>query len=141
MSLFTRLLTSLYPDQILNQPGSPAGLFLGMISPQSFFNVITKKMAENYKINRFDVALDPFEVKIGFGEQSMIKPKAMQSYYSYCVAANLNGYQLYTIGSIATNMTIMASQYLRPLVNYPKQHRYLTHLLFSLYVTAHVFAT
>ncbi len=141
MSLFTRLLTSLYPEQLLNQPGSPAGLFLGMISPQSFFNVITKKMAENYKINRFDVALDPFEVKIGFGEQSMIKPKAMQSYYSYCAAANLNGYQLYTVGSIATNMTIMASQYLRPLVNYPKQHRYLTHLLFSLYVTAHVFAT
>jgi hypothetical protein len=141
MSLFTRLLTSLYPEQLLNQPGSPAGLFLGMISPQSFFNVVTKKMAENYKINRFDVALDPFEVKIGFGEQSMIKPKAMQSYYSYCAAANLNGYQLYTIGSIATNMTIMASQYLRPLVNYPKQHRYLTHLLFSLYVTAHVFAT
>jgi hypothetical protein len=141
MSLFTRLLTSLYPEQLLNQPGSPAGLFLGMISPQSFFNVVTKKMAENYKINRFDVALDPFEVKIGFGEQSMIKPKAMQSYYSYCAAANLNGYQLYTVGSIATNMTIMASQYLRPLINYPKQHRYLTHLLFSLYVTAHVFAT
>lgn len=141
MSLFTRLLTSLYPDQLLNQPGSPAGLFLGMISPQSFFNVITKKMAENYKINRFDVALDPFEVKIGFGEQSMIKPKAMQAYYSYCVAANLNGYQLYTIGSIATNMTIMASHYLRQIVNRPKEHWYLTHLLFSLYVVAHVFAT
>ena len=90
MSLFTRLLASLYPEQLLNQPGSPAGLFLGMISPQSFFNVIIKKMAENYKINRFDLAIDPFEVKIGFGEQSMIKPKAMQSYYSYCSAANLN---------------------------------------------------
>jgi hypothetical protein len=115
-------------------------MFLGMISPQSFFNVITKKMAENYKINRFDVALDPFEVKIWFGEQSMIKPKAMQAYYSYCVAANLNGYQLYTIGSIATNITIMASHYLRPLINRPKEHRYLMHLLFSLYVTAHVFA-
>lgn len=139
MSLFTRLLTSLYPDQLLSQPGSPAGLFLGMISPQSFFNVITKKMAENYKLNRYDITLDPFEVKIGFGEQSMIKPKAMQSYYSYCVAANLNGYQLYTVGSIATNLTIMASYYLRPLIN-SKEHWYLNHLLFSLYVITHVFA-
>lgn len=142
MSLFTRLLTSLYPEDLLNQPGSPAGMFLGMISPQSFFNVITKKMAENYKLNHFDVALDPFEVKIGFGEQSMIKPKTMQSYYSYCAAANLNGYQFYTIGTLATNIVIMASHYLRPIVSkHSNYYGYLTHLLFALYAVAHLFAT
>jgi hypothetical protein len=38
---------------------------------------------ENYKLNLFDVTLDPFEFKIGFGEDKNIKPKDIDTYYSY----------------------------------------------------------
>jgi len=125
----------------VGQPGSPAGMFLWMISPQSFFNIVTKKMAEHYKVNHFDIALDPFEVKIGFGEQSMIKPKSMQSYYSYCAAANLNGYQQYTIWTIATSIVMIVSHYLRPIVVYAQQPYYLYYLLISLYSVIYAVAT
>jgi len=64
MDLFKRILLSLFPDNIVNQPINPASMFISFVSPKQFFSVINRKIVENYKLNLFDVSLDSFEVKI-----------------------------------------------------------------------------
>jgi hypothetical protein len=66
MQLFKRILLSLFPDEIINQPISPANFFVSFISSKQFFSVINRKIVENYKLNLFDISLDSFDVKIGF---------------------------------------------------------------------------
>lgn len=110
MSLFKRLLLSLFPEHFGGSIG-PASLFLSLVNAKHFFTVITKRMVENPKLNLFDVGLDPVEVKIGFGDQTTIKPKDMELYFSYCVCANLNGYKFYNPTNIATVVSAAVSQY------------------------------
>jgi hypothetical protein len=66
MKLFRRLLLSLFPQDISASNINPANMFVSFISPKQFFSVINRKVVENYKLNLFDIGLDPFEVKIGF---------------------------------------------------------------------------
>ncbi|HBB03935.1 TPA: hypothetical protein DCZ39_03470 [Patescibacteria group bacterium] len=66
MQLFKRVLLSLFPDEIVSQTINPASMFISFISTKEFFSVINRKIVENYKLNLFDVTLDPFEFKIGF---------------------------------------------------------------------------
>jgi len=66
MQLFKRVLLSLFPDEIVDQTINPASMFISFISTKEFFSVINRKIVENYKLNLFDVTLDPFEFKIGF---------------------------------------------------------------------------
>ncbi|HPS65739.1 MAG TPA: hypothetical protein PK447_09205, partial [Ignavibacteria bacterium] len=73
MQLVKRVLLSLFPDGIVAQTVNPASMFISFISAKDFFSVINRKIVENYKLNLFDVTLDPFEFKIGFGEDSNIK--------------------------------------------------------------------
>ena len=75
MQLFKRVLLSIFPDDIVNQSVNPASMFISFISTKEFFSVINRKIVENYKLNLFDVTQDPFEFKIGFGENIPIKPK------------------------------------------------------------------
>lgn len=110
MSLFKRLLLSLFPENFWGSLG-PASMFLGLVNAKHFFTVITKRMVENPKFNLFDIGGDPVEVKIGFGSEPNIKPKDLELYFSYCVCANLNGYKLYNPTNIAALMSISLSQY------------------------------
>jgi hypothetical protein len=66
MQLFKRTLLSIFPDETANQNINPASMFVSFISTKEFFSVINRKIVENYKINLFDIALDPFEFKTGF---------------------------------------------------------------------------
>ena len=90
MQLFKRLLISLFPEQTNNQGLNPASMFVSFISTKEFFSVINKKIVENYKLNLFDIAIDSFEFKIGFGENKQIKQKDIDFYYGYCASANIN---------------------------------------------------
>lgn len=65
MKLFRRLLRSLFPDDLQTKGMNPVGMFVGLISPKQFFSVIHRRLVENFKLNMFDIALDPFEAKIG----------------------------------------------------------------------------
>jgi len=96
MKLFRRLLLSLFPQNVLDQQMNPASMFVSFISPKQFFTVVNRRMVENYKLNLFDVGLDPFEVKIGFGDQPMVNVKDIDFYYAYNATANLNGWTFYT---------------------------------------------
>ena len=64
MQLFKRILLSLFPDEMMSNNMNPAGMFISFISSKEFFSVINRKIVENYKLNLFDIAIDPFEFKI-----------------------------------------------------------------------------
>jgi len=100
MQLFKRVLLSLFPEEIVAQSINPANMFVSFISTKEFFSVINRKLVENYKLNLYDISLDPFEFKIGFGNQPVTKPKDTDIYYGYCSAANLNGYRFFNTANI-----------------------------------------
>jgi hypothetical protein len=118
---------------------NPAWVFISFISPKQFFSVIVRRIVENYKLNLFDISLDPYEVKIGFGEQPAVHVKDMDIYYAYAVAANLNWWTFYAPSSIAMSTTLVMSMYIRPLVT-SRQHQYFTATMMTVYVLFFVFA-
>lgn len=114
MQLFKRILLSLFPDDIVNQTINPASMFVSFINAKHFFSVVDRKIVENYKLNLFDVSLDPFEVKIGFGETPTIKVKDVDFYYGYAASANFNGYRFFSPSNIATSIALISSLYAKP---------------------------
>ncbi len=113
MKLFRRLLLSLLPESLVQHDINPAGMFLSFVSPKHFFSVINRKIVENYKLNLFDIWLDSFEVKIGFGDAPALEVKDMNFYYSYAVVANINGWSFFSPSNIGVVMTIISSLYVK----------------------------
>lgn len=138
MQLFKRVLLSLFPDEIVSQTINPASMFISFISTKEFFSVINRKIVENYKLNLFDITLDPFEFKIGFGENQPIKPKDIDIYYSYCATANLNGYRFFSPANIANNLSLVAALYVKDIFrSYPPE--YYLNFLYTIYLLSFVF--
>ncbi len=138
MQLFKRVLLSLFPDEIIAQTINPASMFISFISTKEFFSVINRKIVENYKLNLFDVTLDPFEFKIGFGEQSNIKPKDIDAYYSYCATANLNGYRFFSPANVSNNLALVVALYVKDIFRqYPPE--YYLNFLYAVFLLSFVF--
>ena len=138
MQLFKRVLLSLFPDEIVAQTMNPASMFISFISTKEFFSVINRKIVENYKLNLFDVTLDPFEFKIGFGENPSIKPKDIDTYYSYCSTANLNGYRFFSPANIANNLSLVVALYVKDIFrSYPPD--YYLNFLYTVFLLSFVF--
>jgi hypothetical protein len=112
MQLFKRMMLSLFPDEMVNNPMNPASIFIWFISAKQYFSVITRKIVENYKLNLFDISLDPFEVKIWFGDSPTIKVKDVDFYYWYAAAANLNWYRSFAPWQVAHVITLVTSLYI-----------------------------
>jgi len=113
-------------------------MFISFISTKEFFSVINRKIVENYKLNLFDVTLDPFEFKIGFGEQSNIKPKDIDIYYSYCAMANLNGYRFFSPANIANNLALVVALYVKDVFRHHPPEYYLN-FLYTVFLLSFVF--
>ncbi len=138
MQLFKRVLLSLFPDEIVAQTINPASMFISFISTKEFFSVINRKIVENYKLNLFDVTLDPFEFKIGFGENQSTKPKDIDTYYSYCATANLNGYRFFSPANISNNLSLVTALYVKDIFRtYPPE--YYLNFLYTIYLLSFVF--
>ena len=138
MQLFKRVLLSLFPDEIVAQTINPASMFISFISTKEFFSVINRKIVENYKLNLFDVSLDPFEFKIWFGEDQAIKPKDIDTYYSYCATANLNGYRFFSPANISNNLSLVVALYVKDIFrSYPPE--YYLNFLYTIYLLSFVF--
>lgn len=138
MQLFKRVLLSLFPDEIVAQTINPASMFISFISTKEFFSVINRKIVENYKLNLFDVTLDPFEFKIGFGENPNIKPKDIDTYYSYCATANLNGYRFFSPANITNNLALVVALYVKDVFrSYPPE--YYLNFLYTIFLLSFVF--
>lgn len=138
MQLFKRILLSLFPDEIIAQTINPASMFISFISTKEFFSVINRKIVENYKLNLFDVTLDPFEFKIWFGNKYNIKPKNIDTYYSYCSTANLNGYRFFSPANISNNLSLIVALYIKDIFrHYPSE--YYLNFLYTIYLLSFVF--
>lgn len=139
MQLFKRILLSLFPTQTPGNNGmNPATIFVSFISSKEFFSVISRKIIENYKLNLFDISLDPFEFKIGFGENPAIKSKHIDIYYSYCSAANLNGYRFFHPSYLGNTITLALSPYLANIFK-PYGSTYFVHFMYATYLLTFVF--
>ncbi|AHB41386.1 hypothetical protein P148_SR1C00001G0595 [candidate division SR1 bacterium RAAC1_SR1_1] len=139
MQLFKRLLLSLFPEQTANQGINPASMFISFISTKEFFSVINRKIVENYKLNLFDVTIDPFEFKTGFGENTQIKQKDIDLYYGYCASANINGYRFFNPANVGNNITLVTSLYTRDCFENEEQDFFLN-FLYTTYLLFFVFS-
>ena len=110
MKLFRRLLLSLFPEEMTVNAQHPVSMFLSLISPKQLFNIIHRRVAENFKLNLYDIALDPFEVKVGFGEQPTLQVKEIDQYYAYGVVAQFNGRNYYAPGNLAAVASIVLAR-------------------------------
>jgi hypothetical protein len=138
MQLFKRVLLSLFPDEMMANNVNPASMFISFISTKDFFSVINRKIIENYKLNLFDIAIDPFEFKIGFGENRGIKKKDVDLYYGYCSTANMNGYRFLNPANIGSGLSLISSIYLEKIFRkYPNE--YFLNFLFTIYLLNFVF--
>lgn len=139
MKLFRKLLLSLFPKDLLEQGMHPASVFVSFISPKQFFSVITRKIVENYKLNLFDIGLDPFEVKIGFGDQPALQVKDVDFYYGYGAAANINGRQFFAPSNLAIALSFVTSVMVKDVFVKPNSRHMLPFLL-TIYVLLFAFA-
>lgn len=138
MKLFRRLLLSLFPSELTANAQHPVSMFLSLISPRQFFSVIHRRVAENYKLNLYDIALDPFEIKIGFGEQPTLNVKDIDKYYAYGCVSQLNGWNYYAPGNIAMVACISSSVKLKEVfVRFPWTYVYT--FLLTIYLLIFVF--
>ncbi len=132
------MMLSLFPDEMVNNPMNPASIFVWFISAKQYFSVITRKIVENYKLNLFDIALDPFEVKIWFWESPTIKVKDVDFYYWYAAAANLNGFRSYAPWQLAHAITMIASVYLQEIID-EEEDFYWAQFLYTIYLLTFIF--
>lgn len=138
MQLFKRTLLSLFPDQFFASNINPANMFISFISTKEFFSVINRKVVENYKLNLFDIALDPFEFKIGFGNKPSIKPKDIDLYYWYCCAANINWNRFLNPANIWNSLSLVTSVYIKDIFS-KYDPNYFLYFLYSIYLLTFVF--
>ena len=123
MQLFKRILLSLFPDEMMTNNVNPASMFISFISTKEFFSVINRKIIENYKLNLFDIAIDPFEFKIWFGDNKNLNKKSVDLYYWYCGTANINWYRFLNPSNISNSMALMISMYVEKIfVKYPDDY-------------------
>lgn len=141
MKLFRKILLSLFPEGFEHGGGewpSAIGMFVWLVSPKQFFSLIHRKIIENYKLNLFDINLDSFEVKIGFGEQVKMGPKEMDAYFSYNATANMNGWTFYAPSTIASLATMVCARLMAPVMR-PYESKYAIAFFESIVVLCYTF--
>lgn len=138
MQLFKRMMLSLFPDEMANNPVNPASMFVWFISAKQYFSVITRRIVENYKLNLFDISLDPFEVKIWFGENPTIKVKDVDFYYGYAAAANLQWYKNYAPWQLAHTIALLSSIYCQEISEEYEEH-YTLNFVYAVYLLTFIF--
>ncbi len=138
MKLFKRVLISLFPDEIINQPINPASMFISFVSAKQFFSVVNRKIIENFKLNLFDISLDSFDVKIWFWTNTSIKPKDVDTYYSYWVVANFNWYRFFNPSNIWSVVSMVVSVYTRDIFKW-YDTKYFINFLLAVYFIVFIF--
>lgn len=113
MQLFKRFLLSYFPESTAKDAFNPASMFVSFISAKDFFNIIDRKIIENFKLNFFDVSNDIFEGRLWLWVwKEIIQWKTAETYFSYLSAANFNGYKFYNIWNTATSLSLIIAMYI-----------------------------
>ena len=142
MHLFKRLLLTKFPNSTIHNVVNPASMFIGFISAKEFFSIINRKIIENYKLNLFDVNLDPVEFKTGFWEQpkDWENNKDIETYFAYAVAANLNWTLFFSPANLWNSISLLSSVYFKDAMTvYPRY--YFTQLIYVIYLLSFTFAS
>lgn len=142
MHLFKRLLLTKFPNSTIHNVVNPASMFIGFISAKEFFSIINRKIIENYKLNLFDVNLDPIEFKTGFWEQQKEwdNNKDIETYFAYAVAANLNWTLFFSPANLWNSISLLSSVYFKDAMTvYPRY--YFTQLIYVIYLLSFTFAS
>lgn len=142
MHLFKRLLLTKFPNSTIHNVVNPASMFIGFISAKEFFSIINRKIIENYKLNLFDVNLDPIEFKTGFWEQQKEwdNNKDIETYFAYAVAANLNWTLFFSPANLWNSISLLSSVYFKDaMAVYPRY--YFTQLIYVIYLLSFTFAS
>lgn len=138
MQLFKRLLLSLFPSDAITGNINPASVFVSFISSKEFFSIIHRKLVENYKLNQFDIALDPFEFKIWFGNNPTVHVQDVDLYYGYWWSANINGYRVYNPSTVWYSLTLVSS--LHTYKSFEKyEAKYFVHFCYTILLLTFVF--
>lgn len=133
-TLFRKILLSFFSKKSMAQAGlNPAAIFISFISAKQFFWLINRRVIEHYKLNMFDITIDPFEVKIWFWEQPTINIKELDFYYGYNSTANFVWYRFYSPNNIATWLSMLLAVLSEPTIwsAYPT---YFKHFIFTTYI-------
>lgn len=139
MQLFKRLLLSFFPDETIGNTINPASIFVSFISSKEFFSVVYRKIIENYKLNLFDISMDPFEFKIWFGNNPSVQVKDIDTYYSYCAAANINGYRCFNTTNTSVSIILCLSPLIQNIFN-KYDNKYFTQFLYTIYLLWFLFS-
>ncbi len=137
--LFKKILSSFFAKEAMVQIGmNPASMFVSFVSSKQFFWLINRRMAEHYKLNLFDINLDSFDVKIGFGDDPTITLKNIDIYYAYNSSANFIGYKNYSPNIIATGLSLLfASQSVELFEN--EDDILFNHFIYTIYFLVFIF--
>lgn len=137
--LFKKILSSFFAKEAMVQIGmNPASMFVSFVSSKQFFWLINRRMAEHYKLNLFDISLDSFDVRIGFGDDPTITVKNIDIYYAYNSSANFIGYKSYTPNIIATWLSLLFAAQTVDLFE-DEDDMYFNHFIFTIYFLVFVF--
>lgn len=106
--LFKKILSSFFAKESMMQIGmNPASMFVSFVSSKQFFWLVNRRMTEHYKLNLYDINLDSFDVRIGFGDDPTITMKNIDIYYAYNSSANFVGYKSYNPNIVATGLAML----------------------------------
>lgn len=95
-------------------------------------------MAEHYKLNLFDINLDSFDVKIGFGDDPTITMKNIDIYYAYNSSANFVWYKSYSPNIIATGLSLLFAAHTIHILE-DEDDIYFNHFIFTIYLLVFIF--
>lgn len=137
--LFKKILSSFFAKEAMMQIGmNPASMFVSFVSSKQFFWLINRRMAEHYKLNLFDISLDSFDVKIGFGDDPTITLKNIDIYYAYNSSANFIGYKSYNPNIIATGLSMFFAAQTLDLFE-DEDDIFFNHFIYTIYFLVFIF--
>jgi len=137
-SMFKKILISLFPNNLPFLNWNPAWLFVSFISARQFFGIVNRKMVENFRLNMFDINIDPFDAKIWLGDRPMILLKDIENYYSYCCVANFNWQKIYTPNVLSLLICMVCSVYFENIFT-SSQEKYFNWLINTIYIMSFLF--
>ncbi len=141
MPLYKRLLMFIFSEEFINQNINPINMFVSFISTKEFFSIVNRKIIENYKLNRYDISIDPIEFKIWFWWETWdIKAKDIDLYFWYCTSSNLNWYRFFNIANLSNFIALVSSIYTKKIFE-NKENFYFLHFIYSIYLLSFMFAS
>lgn len=144
MHLFKHILSTFFPQKLLTQQFNPISMMLSVLSPKQFFDYVSRRITDNYKLNLSDINLDSYVRSISpFAAHHGLTAKDIELYYGYHAAGHLNGHTARLPDTIASTVTLALVRYAYPSLSKEHQHDdlSLSALTLTVYFLIYLFMT